>query len=77
MLVYTMFAVVVTICWGFFGDKNLALVSLYAWGFGDAAAALIGKKFGKHKIKAPMLDGKKSYEGTNSRACNCFAWCDC
>ncbi len=73
MLVYTMFAVVVSICWGFFGDKYLALVSLYAWGFGDAVAALIGKKFGKHKIKAPKLDGKKSYEGTISMFCVSFA----
>lgn len=66
LLVYTMFAVVVAVCWGFFGDKYLALASLYAWGLGDAAAALVGKKFGRHKIKAPKLDGKKSYEGTIS-----------
>lgn len=66
MLVYTMFAIVVTVCWGFFGDKYLALASLYAWGIGDAFAALIGKKYGKHKIHAPGLDGKKSYEGTLS-----------
>lgn len=66
MLVFTMFAIVVTICWGIFGDKYLALVSLYAWGIGDAFAALIGKQFGKHKINAPKLDGKKSYEGTFS-----------
>lgn len=64
LLVYTMFAVVVVVCWGGFGDKYLALASLYAWGFGDAAAALIGKKFGRHKIHAPRLDGKKSVEGT-------------
>ena len=64
MLVYTMFAVVVMICWGLFGDKYLALASLYAWGIGDAAAALIGKRYGKHKIRAFKLDGKKSYEGT-------------
>ena len=64
ILVYTMFAVVVVVCWGIFGDKYLAIASLYAWGIGDAAAALIGKKFGKHKIRAPRLDGKKSYEGT-------------
>lgn len=64
ILVYTMFAAVVTVCWGVFDDKYLAIAGLYAWGFGDAAAALIGKKFGKHKIQAPHLDGKKSYEGT-------------
>ena len=66
LLVYTMFAIVVAVCWGVFDDKYLALASLYAWGFGDAAAALVGKKFGKHKIHAPKLDGKKSYEGTIS-----------
>ena len=66
MLVYTMFAVVVAVCWGIFEDRYLALASLYAWGFGDAAAALIGKKYGRHKIRAPGLDGKKSYEGTGA-----------
>ncbi len=66
MLVYTMFAIVVAVCWWCFGDKYLALASLYAWGIGDAVAALVGKKFGKHKINAPKLDGKKSYEGTIS-----------
>ncbi len=66
LLVFTMFAIVVAICWGCFNDKYLALASLYAWGIGDAFAALIGKQFGKHKIKAPKLDGKKSYEGTGS-----------
>lgn len=64
MLVYTMFAIVIAICWGGFQDKHLALASLYAWGIGDAFAALIGKKYGRHKIDAPKLDGKKSYEGT-------------
>ena len=66
MLVYTMFAVVVAVCWGGFQDMYLALASFYAWGIGDAFAALIGKKFGKHKINAHFLDGKKSYEGTLS-----------
>jgi len=73
MLVFTMFAVVAAVCWGCFGDKYLALASLYAWGIGDAFAALIGKKFGKHKIKAPKLDGKKSYEGTISMFLFSFA----
>lgn len=64
MIVFTMFAVVVAICWGWLGDKYLALASVYAWGFGDAAAALVGKKFGKHKIKWKITDGKKSMEGS-------------
>ena len=66
LLVFTMFAIVAAVCWGVFKDKYLALASLYAWGIGDAFAALIGKQFGRHKIHAPKLDGKKSYEGTVS-----------
>lgn len=66
LLVYTMFAIVVAICWGGLNDKYLALASFYAWGIGDAAAALVGKKFGKHKINWRGLDGKKSFEGTIS-----------
>lgn len=73
LLVYTMFAVVTAVCWGVFGDKYLALASFYAWGIGDAAAALVGKKFGRHKIVAPGLDGKKSCEGTASMFLFSFA----
>ena len=54
----------VTICWGLFGDKYLVLASIYAWGVGDAFAALVGKRFGKHKIKWKLADGKKSIEGS-------------
>lgn len=62
--VFGMFAVIATICWGWLGDKYLVLASIYAWGFGDALAALIGKRFGKHKIKWKYTDGKKSVEGS-------------
>ncbi len=63
-LLFAMFAVVITVCWGMLGDKWLACTSVYAWGFGDAAAALIGKRFGKHKIGFEPVCGKKSWEGT-------------
>ncbi len=66
LLVFGMFAAVIAICWGWLGDRYLVLASIYAWGFGDAAAALIGKRFGKHKITWPLVDGKKSYEGSIS-----------
>ena len=59
IFVFLMFAIVISICFGIFKDRLLALASIYAWGFGDALATLIGTKFGKHKLYK-----KKSYEGT-------------
>ena len=58
-----MFILVVSICGGFFGERNLALASIYAWGPGDAAAALVGKRYGKTKIGKQK---KKSLEGSLS-----------
>ena len=59
-----MMAFSTAICWGMFGDKYLVLASIYAWGIGDALAALVGKRFGRHKIKWILADGKKSVEGS-------------
>ncbi len=54
----------ISIFWGIFGDKLLTMACVYAWGVGDAFAALIGKQFGKHKIKLPFVDPHKSWEGS-------------
>ena len=54
----------VSVCWGWMGDRYLVFACIYAWGIGDAFAALIGKRFGKHKIKWRLADGKKSVEGS-------------
>ncbi len=64
IVVFVMFAIVVAVTRGIFNDSLLALASVYAWGIGDAFAALIGKRFGKHKIKGKLLSGEKSVEGT-------------
>ena len=64
VLAVGMMAFSVTICWGIFADKYLVLASIYAWGIGDGLAALVGKRFGKHKIKWKFADGKKSVEGS-------------
>lgn len=66
LLVFGMFALVASVCWGWAGDKYLVLATIYAWGFGDAAAALVGKYYGKHKIQFKFLDGKKSVEGSEA-----------
>ena len=64
VLAVSMMALSTFVCWGIFGDRFLVLACVYAWGVGDAFAALFGKRFGKHKIKLPFADKNKSVEGT-------------
>jgi len=64
LLVFSMFALIITVCWGWLGDRMLVLVCVYAWGFGDAAAALVGKKWGKHKVHWKRVHDTKSWEGS-------------
>jgi dolichol kinase len=66
VLAVGMMAFSVCICRGIFGEKYLVLATVYAWGIGDGLAALVGKRFGKHKIKWKLADGKKSIEGSLS-----------
>ncbi len=58
-----MMALTISIGWGIFDDRYLVLACVYAWGVGDAFAALIGKRFGKHKITWKAADNHKSAEG--------------
>lgn len=64
LLAFTMLAVCNTVCWGLLGDKYLGIACMYAWGVGDAFAALVGKRFGKHKITWKYADHRKSIEGS-------------
>lgn len=64
IVVFVMYATVVAVCWGWLDEKLLALCSIYAWGIGDAAAALIGKRFGRHMLQGKHIEGRKSLEGT-------------
>lgn len=72
LLVFGMFAVVMAICWGWLGDRYLAMASIFAWGFGDASAALVGKKYGKHRILWKFTDRKKSFEGSGAMLLTAF-----
>ena len=64
VLAFTMLAFCNTVCWGLLGDQYLGLACMYAWGVGDAFAALVGKRFGKHKITWKYADKSKSVEGS-------------
>lgn len=65
ILVFFMMAALITIFWGLMGEtwKYIVVASVLAWGFGDAAAALIGMKFGRHKVSGRWVEGTKSWEG--------------
>jgi len=64
LVVFFMFAALISVCWGLLGQKHLVIASVLAWGLGDAAAALIGKRFGRRFITGPLVEGRKSMEGT-------------
>ncbi len=58
------FALLILLCWGALGQKYLVIAAVLGWGLGDAAAALVGKRYGKHIIEGPFVEGRKSLEGT-------------
>lgn len=64
VVAFFMFAVLICVCWGWLGEKYLVIASVLAWGLGDAAAALVGKRFGQHHIEGKLVEGRKSLEGT-------------
>ncbi len=66
IIVQVSMALMIFVFWGLLGEewKYVAIVAVIAWGFGDAAAALIGKKFGRNRILHPRIKGTKTTEGT-------------
>ena len=64
LLLFIMYAVLIAFCWGLLGKPYIAVAAILMWGVGDAAAAIVGIRFGKHKIKWRIADGKKTWEGT-------------
>ncbi|MBQ3973665.1 MAG: TSUP family transporter, partial [Lachnospiraceae bacterium] len=66
LMLFLMFAALTALCWGLFDQRVLCAASILMWGTGDAAAALTGIPFGKHKARLPFTDGKKSWEGSGA-----------
>lgn len=66
LMVQLSFAILIFLFWGLLGAKwhYMVVVAVMAWGFGDAAAALVGKFFGKRKIVHAWVEGAKTHEGT-------------
>lgn len=66
LVVQLSMALLIILFWGVMGPawKYFAIIAILTWGFGDAAAALVGKALGRRQIKHPRIQGKKTYEGT-------------
>ena len=68
---FLMAAALIAFCWGARGRKEIAAAAILMWGTGDAAAALVGIPFGRHKVK--LAGGKKSWEGSAAMLAVSFA----
>lgn len=60
------FSILIVIFWALLGEdwKPIIGVAAMAWGFGDAAAALVGKAWGRRHVLNRFVDSAKTYEGT-------------
>jgi phytol kinase len=67
LLVQFTFALLIWFFWGVLGVEftYLVVVAVMGWGFGDAAAALVGKYFGRRKFRLPFIS-TKTMEGTSA-----------
>lgn len=62
VLLFLMMSLITAVSWGLFAEQLFGLLAILMWGLGDAAAALIGKRFGHHIVS--ISDGKKTWEGS-------------
>lgn len=67
-LMFLTIAALIALGWGWLGEgyKFTVVVAIMAWGFGDASAALVGKRWGKRRLTHEWVDGKKTLEGTTA-----------
>lgn len=65
-ILFSLMTLLLALFWGLFGDshKYICVTAIMAWGPGDAAAAIVGRNLGRHKLSGPHIEGIKSIEGT-------------
>lgn len=66
VMLFSLITVLIAVFWGGFGEDcvYIAVAAIMAWGPGDAAAAIVGRNWGRHKVSGPHIEGVKSIEGT-------------
>lgn len=72
LLLFCTHAVLIAVCWGILDKPYIAVTAILTWGVGDTAAALIGKRYGRHHVHLPLADQKKTWEGSTAMAVTAF-----
>ena len=72
LLLFCTHAGLIAFCWGWLGKPYITVAAILAWGVGDTAAALVGQRFGRHHVKLPLADHRKTWEGTAAMALTAF-----
>ena len=59
-------SLLITLFWGLAGPawRPAIVVAVMVWGFGDAAAALVGRYLGRRRFVHRVVEGAKTLEGT-------------
>ena len=73
LLLFFSHAALIAVFWGWLDKPHIVVASILMWGLGDTAAALIGKKYGKHHVCIPLADPKKTWEGSGAMALTAFS----
>ena len=76
IILFGLMTILLAVFWGVFGveHKYIAVTAIMAWGPGDAAAAIVGKKRGHHKLSGRFIEGTKSVEGSAAMAVCSFVF---
>lgn len=64
LLLFGSHAVLIAACWGWMHRPWIAVTAILIWGIGDAMAALVGKRWGRHPVRLPLADPSKTWEGS-------------
>ncbi|MCD8327397.1 MAG: phosphatidate cytidylyltransferase [Lachnospiraceae bacterium] len=72
ILLFGSAAVLIALFWGVLNSELALVAAILAWGLGDEAAALVGKRFGRHHIEWGPADHHKTWEGSAAMCCTAF-----
>ncbi|MGN0478441.1 MAG: TSUP family transporter [Hominenteromicrobium sp.] len=68
LLLFGTHTVLAALCCGLLQKPYIAVTAILVWGIADTAAALVGKRYGKHHIRLRHADPNKTWEGTAAMA---------